>query len=427
MKQTATLALLAGTNILVTLLFQWYVITQLGVGIETDALFAGMAVPQLILLVVSSSLTHVLVPLLATEDSGTFRQNAWGFFLGMSGIFTVLAVLLHVTATYWVPWLVPGFSKAGQSLTVTLTRIQLVSMIFTAAVSVLWSVYHAKQKFIWVELSTLLCSLIALVFLIWLLPAYGVAGAALLIVMRTGLQVVWLMPGLGRWQWPDWNSAAMREAWRRIRPLLLGTAYYRTDPLVDRYLASMAPAGGLSLLYVAQQIYGVANVVAEKAIAAPMVPLLAKEASAARWSEFRRIYQRRLLAMGGLTVLGYLVLLVAGYRILNLLIGHGGVTGDNVHLLWVIMVALVGFFIAGAMGVVSSKTFYAMGDTSTPTRMSIVTYTLYIPAKVLGFYRYGLVGLAVVTSAYLFLNLVIQILLLEGFVIPKLERQARGN
>ena len=427
MKQTATLALLAGTNILVTLLFQWYVITQLGVGIDTDALFAGMAVPQLILMVVSSSLTHVLVPLLATEDLSTFRQNAWGFFLGISGIFTMLALILYVTATYWVAWLVPGFSKPAQSLTVILTRIQLVSMIFTASMSVLWSVYHAKQRFIWVEVSTLLSSLIALVLLIVLLPAYGVTGAALLIVMRTGLQVVWLMPGLGRWQWPDWSSIAMREAWRRIRPLLLGTAYYRTDPLIDRYLASMAPAGGLSLLYIAQQIYGVANVVAEKAIAAPMVPLLAKQASAAKWSEFRRIYQRRLLAMGALTVLGYLILLVAGYRILNLLIGHGGVTADNVHLLWVIMVALVGFFIAGAMGVVTSKTFYAMGDTSTPTRMSIVTYTLYIPAKVFGFYRYGLVGLAVVTSAYLFLNLVIQILLLEGYVIPRRERQARGN
>ena len=427
MKQTATLALLAGTNILVTLLFQWYVITQLGVGIETDALFAGMAVPQLILAVVSSSLTHVLVPLMATEDASTFRQNAWGFFLGISAIFAVLAVGLYVTAAYWVAWLVPGFSTPARALTVSLTRIQLVSMIFTASVSVLWSVYHAKQKFIWIELSAVLSSVIALVLLIVLLPAYGVTVAALLVVMRTGLQVGCLLPGLGRWQWPDWSSTAMREAWRRLRPLLLGTAYYRTDPLVDRYLASMAPAGGLSILYIAQQIYGVAIIVAEKAMAVPMVPLLARQASAGQWNAFRRIYQRRLLAMGGLTVLGYLLLLIAGERILRLLIGHGGVTAENVHLLWIIMLALVGFFVAGAMGVVTSKTFYAMGDTTTPTRMSIVTYTLYIPAKVLGFYRYGLLGLAVVTSAYLFLNLVIQILLLEGYVIPKRVRQTQGS
>ena len=423
MKQTVTLALLAGTNILVTLLFQWYVITQLGVGIETDALFAGMAVPQLILTVVSSSLTHVLVPLLATEDLSTFRRDAWGFFLGISGMFTLLALVLYFTATFWVGWLVPGFSATARALTISLTRIQLVSMIFTASVSVLWSIYHAKQKFVWVELSSLLSSVIALILLIALLPVYGVVGAALLIVLRSGLQILWLLPGLGRWQKPDWSSAAMREAWRRIRPLLLGTTYYRTDPLVDRFLASMAPAGGLSLLYVAQQIYGVANIVAEKAIAAPMVPLLAVQAAAGRWTDFRRIYQKRLLGMGALTLLGYVILLITGERILDLLIGHGGVTGDNVHLLWLIMVALVGFFIAGAMGVVTSKAFYAMGDTRTPTRMSIVTYTLYIPAKVLGSYRYGLLVLAAVTSAYLFLNLALQVLLPERYAIPGRERR----
>src|SRR4030095_7699910 len=139
--------------------------------------------------------------------------------------------------------------------------------------------------------------------------------------------------GLGRWQRPAFTSSAMREAWRRIRPLLIGTAYYRTDPLVDRYLASMAPAGGLSLLYIGQQIYGVANVIAEKAIAAPRVPQRAIEAAAGRWSTFRSIYQKRLLMIGGLAAAGYVVFLLAGERILKLLIGHGGVTADNVHLL----------------------------------------------------------------------------------------------
>lgn len=424
MKQTLTLACLAGSNILVTLLFQWYVITQLGVGIETDALFAAMAVPQLILMVVSSSLTHVLVPLLVTEDEMTFGRNAWGFFLGISGIFTAFAVVLLISAGFWVPWMVPGFSRAGQSLTVTLTRIQLISMIFTASVSVLWSVYRARQRFIWVELSTLLSGVIALALLIKIFPRYGVAGAALLIVLRAGLQIVLLLPGLGRWQRPQWNSPAMREAWRRIRPLLIGTSYYRTDPLIDRFLASMAPAGELSLLYIGQQIYGVANVVAEKAIVAPMVPQLAIEAAANRWPVFRRVYQKRLLIIGGVTAVAYVVFLIAGERTLNLLIGHGGVTRNNVHLLWLIMVALIGFFIAGAMGQITSTTFYAMGDTRTPTRMSIVTYTLYVPAKVIGFMLYGLMGLAVVTSIYLFVNLIIQILLLEGFVIPKRQNQA---
>lgn len=423
MKQTLTLAALAGANILLSLLFQWYVITQLGVGIETDALFAGLAVPTLILSVVSTSLTHVLVPLLATENETTSREDAWAFFLGVTALFTSVALVLFATAGFWVPWLVPGFSREAQMLTVRLTRIQLISMVFTASVSVLWSVYHARKQFIWVELSTVLSNLIALALLVKLLAVYGIVAAAFVIVLRTLLQLIWLLPGLGRWRRPSWNSNAMREAWSRIRPLLVGTAYYRTDPLVDRFLASMAPAGGLSLLYIGQQMYGVANVVAEKALATPMVPQLAIEAAAGRWSSFRRLYQKRLLVVGGLTAAGYALFLIAGERLLTLLIGHGGVTTDNVHLLWLIMVALVGFFIAGAMGQITSTTFYAMGDTRTPTRMSIVTFTLYIPAKVFGFMRYGLMGLAVVTSVYLFVNLIIQILLLEVFVIPRRQKQ----
>jgi putative peptidoglycan lipid II flippase len=419
MGLTLTLALLAGSNILLTLLIQWYVITKLGVGLETDALFAGMALPQIILSIVSSSLTHVLVPLLATEDEGDFGRNAWGFFLGISGLFTIFALLLYVSAGLWVPLLVPGFSPEGRALTVMLTRIQLVSMVFTASVSVLWSIYHARQRFIWAELSPVISNLVALLLLIKLLPVYGVAAAAWVIVLRTALQVGWLLPGLGRWQWPEWKSPATREAWRRIRPLLLGTSYYRTDPLLDRFLTSMSPAGSLSLLYIGQQIYGVANGVIEKAIAAPMVPLLAKLASAGDWTNFKQTYRKRLLAMLCLTLTGYAVLLLRGEAILNLLIGHGGVTAENVHLLWWIMVALVGFFVCGASGQITATTFYAMGDTRTPTRLSIWTYSIYIPIKVLVFLHYGLIGLALTTTIYITVNLSLQIFMLERFSLPR--------
>jgi peptidoglycan biosynthesis protein MviN/MurJ (putative lipid II flippase) len=117
--------------------------------------------------------------------------------------------------------------------------------------------------------------------------------------------------------------------------------------------------------------------------------------------------------VGGLTLSGYILLLVVGERVLNLLIGHGGVTADNVHTLWLIMVALAGFFIGGTLGLVTSTTFYAMGDTRTPTRLGIVTYTIYIPVKILAFRYYGLIGLSVSISIFVLTNWVLQVLLLE--------------
>ena len=114
----------------------WYVVTRLGVGIETDAFFASGALPQLIFLVASFSLTQVLVPLLATEDEKTFRRDAWGFFLATTGFFTLVAIILFVAAGYWVPLIVPGFSAPARQLAITLSRIQLLAMIGNASVVV---------------------------------------------------------------------------------------------------------------------------------------------------------------------------------------------------------------------------------------------------------------------------------------------------
>src|SRR5207244_12318084 len=87
-------------------------------------------------------------------------------------------------------------------------------------------------------------------------------------VLNLSLKVLFLLPMLGRWQRPQWNSNAMKEAWRRIKPFLLGQTYSKSEPLVDRFLTSMTIAGNLSLLYIGQQIYSVINLVITKASSA---------------------------------------------------------------------------------------------------------------------------------------------------------------
>src|SRR4030081_61783 len=186
---------------MLAILMPWYVVTRLGVGIETDSYFASGALPQLIFLVVSFSLAQVLVPLLATEDEETFRRDAWGFFIAVSALFSLLAVLLFVTAGYWVPLFVPGFSDKAKQLTVNLSRIQLLAMVGNASVAVLWSVYYARQKFIWAELSPVFANVLSLLVLFWTLPQYGIVAAAWATVLNLGLKVAFLMPMLGRWQW----------------------------------------------------------------------------------------------------------------------------------------------------------------------------------------------------------------------------------
>jgi peptidoglycan biosynthesis protein MviN/MurJ (putative lipid II flippase) len=403
---------------MLAVLLPWYVVTRLGVGAHTDAFFASGALPQLIFVVVSFSVGHVLIPLLATEEEKTFRRDAWGFFLGVTGFFTLLALVLGVTAGFWVPLLVPGFSSQAKQLTVTLSRIQLLAMIGNAAVAVLWSVYFARQRFIWAELSSVLANVLALLYLFWLLPVQGVAAAAWATSLNLVLKVLLLMPVLGRWQRPQWDSDAMKEAWRRVKPFLFGQTYSRTDPLIDRFLTSLSVAGNLSMLYIGQQIYSAINLVITKAISTPTVPRLAIAAKSRDWPRFRHIYRGRLVWMIAITIVSAILLLIFGQPVLRLLIGHGGITAGNVRTLWWIMIALLGVMVGGTVGQVTSVAFYAMGDTKTPTNLFILTFTIYIPIKVLVFMRYGLIGLAVATSVHLVLNFLLQLAVLERMTSP---------
>lgn len=415
---------LAICNSILAILGPWYLVTRLGVNIETDAFFASSALPQFIFLIISSTLAFILVPLLTTKDEEAFLNDSWVFFLGVTIFFSLAAGALYLTIGAWVPVLVSGFSAAGKSLAIELTKVQLLSMVFNASIVTLWSSHQARHRFIWPELSQVAANVAGLLLLVYALPRFGIKAAAWAVVFSNGLKVVLLLPILGRWRWPNWRTRTLAETWRRLKPLLPGQSYLRADPLLDRYLTSMTHEGGLSLLYIGQQVFSTANQVIGKAIVSPMLPRLTIEVSEKDWESYRRAYRQRLLWILGLTVLGMLLLFFLGTTVLHLTIGHGGITSENVRTLWLIMLALAGLLVGGAAAQVTSVAFYAMGNTKTPTLLSVTVYTIFIPLKILIFLRYGLAGLAITTSLYFVTIFLIQFLTLEKAVQRQLGRAA---
>ena len=199
-------------------------------------------------------------------------------------------------------------------------------------------------------------------------------------------------------------------------------SYYKTDPLVDRFLSSLTPSGGLTLLNLAQQAWGAVAQILNRAVTGPLVPTLAGYAKEENWSKFRQAYRTPLMWVTVVTVVSVVILLETGPAPLGLVVGHGGVTTANVRLLWWLMVALGGVLVGGAAGQIVSSAFYSMGNTGTPTRVGMLGFTVGIALKAGGFLELGIVGIAVGASAYYLLNVGILFVLLERRLRHAMER-----
>jgi putative peptidoglycan lipid II flippase len=422
-QQPIGLGLLAATSLILTLFFQWYIVATLGAGSETDALFIAMVVPQLILSIASAAITSVLVPLFSTRDDIRLRKSGWTIVHGAFLVLGTLVLLFAVTASIWVPWIAPGFDQFALGLTVTLVRVQLPGMLFAAVAVVLWSAACARGRFVWAESSALLPSVFAVLLLIWALPRYGVTAAAWALAAKPALHVLLLLPVLGAYAAPDWKDDVLTEGWHRAKPLLLGAAYYRLDEVVDRMLSSLAAAGGLTLFYLAQRLWGAGNAVLSKAIVAPVVPVLARAAESRDWVVFRRTLNRRLLAVMVSLSAGGLAVFLAGNPMLTLVFRGSHLGPQEIAMLWWLLIALLGAWFGGTLAELLAASFYAAGDTTIPTRIGVFGFTLGVGMKIGGFYLGGLSGLALGTSVFYILNT----LLLYGFLMRFIMNRGNDN
>lgn len=404
---------LAVGNIVLTFLVQWYVMITLGPGDITDAYIAAQTIPMVILSIVAASLPRVLVPILATTDVALSTKIALSVSVWTSVVFAMISVALYITAGKWVAIVFPGFSGEKELLAIELARIQLIGMVFIGLSSVFTAINHARSRFYRSEAAGIALNVVAFLAILWLLPRYGIVAVAWLGVVRVFLYSVILMPIRDGFSRLDFSEPQLLLVWRRLRPLLFGSAVYKFSPLIDRYLASTASAGMLSLLSVGQIIYGAGLQVLERSSTVIMVPALSRHSANADWSAFRTVYRNKLWVVLGGTGVAALLLVSIGQPLLGVFFEYGKMERQDIETLWWIMVGFLGIGFGGASGQIIASSFYALGDTRTPTRIGLAGFAFGLILRVAGFFVYGIFGLVISTSIYYVLNATVMGLLLE--------------
>ena len=417
-RRGVALSLLAALNVLLLIVWQWKVLTQLGPGRDMDALVAGMVLPNFATAVVGGSLVNVLLPMLSAAPVAERSRMRAELSATLLALFAGVAAVLALLAPLWVPLIAPGLMGQDRDAVVQLARIQLVGLALSGVLTVQSVARQAEGSFVRVEAAQVAASLGGLAALVWAAPRFGATGVAVSAVLRVVLQLLLLLSTPRASGRLVLASDTLRELWRRVRPLLGASLYYKSDVVLDRLLASLAPVGALSLYHVALQIISSGQQVIQRGIVAPAI----RDMSAARATHgdlaLRIRLRRSLTVVMLLSGLATVVLVATGYPLLLGVFGRGAVRPEQVRMLWVLLLLLSGVWLGGVAGLLLSSSFYVLGDTFTPARIGVIGFTLAIGLKLVAFRAFGLPGLAAAASAYYLMN--------AGLIGVALGRRLRG-
>jgi putative peptidoglycan lipid II flippase len=151
----------------------------------------------------------------------------------------------------------------------------------------------------------------------------------------------------------------------------------------------------------------------------PVIPKLSKFHQLHQYDSFKILYNKTIFYILSLGIPVFIAIWIIGKPFLAFIIKYGDVTPKNIDLLWYFMILLYGVFIGGILGRISSTSFYCLGNTKIPTKIGVYSYTIYIPLKIMAFYYFSVMGVAVTTSVFVLFNFLMQNYLLKKLYLKQ--------
>jgi putative peptidoglycan lipid II flippase len=339
-------------------------------------------------------------------------------------VFTLLfatQVVLLAVALLATPWVIdvlaPGFSKdPGRfTLAVNLTRITFPYLLLVSLVTLYGGILNALDRFAAAAAAPILLNL-SMMMTLTLAAFFPTAGhAAAWGVLLAGILEFALVAGdaarqgvLPKFAWPKLDEEVMLFL-KRFGPATIGSAGTQIALFADTIIASFLAAGALSALYYADRLNQLPIGVIGIAVGTVLLPEMSRRITAgdeagARHSQNRAIELTLLLSVPCLVAF-----LIVPELIMRALFSRGAFTAADAHAaamtLMAYAIGLLPFVLLRSVTV----TFLSRGDTTTPVKALFASVIVNVGLKIVLMGTYAQVGLALATSAGVWINLLLLI------------------
>ncbi len=402
-------------------------LARFGAGDTTDVFLAAFKVPDLIFnILVLGALSAAFVPVfLQYWSDGNGHIEAWQLTSTLLTVLIaglgILAALAAIFAPLLVPVIAPGFSPEKQAATISLTRVMLIATMFFSASNVLSGVLTALRRFVNYSLAPVLYNIGIIVGIVFFEPALGLSGLAWGVVFGALLHFAVQLPAVLRLGFRfrpslTFGHAGVRRILRLMAPRTLGLAVTQLEQTVSIIIASTLAVGSVTVLAAANDLQTFPINVVGVSMAVAVFPLFSQafnEKNAEKFvSHFSKSVRRILLLIVPISVL----LLILRAHIVRVLFGFGQFNWEDT----ILTAQTLGIYslslFAQSLTPVLARSFYALQDTKTPVKVSLVTVSLSIVTALSLRSIFGVLGIAVAFSLANIVNMLLLYTILRSRV-----------
>lgn len=391
-----------------------------GTGIENDAYASAYTLFYLPVLLFNSCITATIVPLFVEEKEKFSLQHSNHFASNALNLFAVAALLISAVMYVFcepIIRLIYQFDAEGIALTVKLTRIMMLGLVFNVSSIVISSLLNAMERFMAAQLTGFPLSVAVIFSVVVFSPKLGIEAVAWGVFAASVLQVLVLLPALMGWfeykPILDLKDKRFHRLLKLAGPAVLSMGISEINHLIDRSLASGLSTGSISAMNYAYKLItfllGVLMVPLTTVMFSRMSRMAAEDDRKGLLASLRQSIL--LISLVALPILA--VAMVMANDVVKMIYMRGNFTLESVMLTGsVLFYYLIGVPAFGFRDFMN-RTFHAIQDTKTPFLVACLVVALNVILNLILRQFMGAQGLALATSISSYCGLIVMFVLLR--------------
>jgi putative peptidoglycan lipid II flippase len=390
-KKAVGISVIRGLIILSGLLLDATVLAHFGLGKETDAVFAALALPRLISSTMLIQAPNVLVPVFTSLIERNPKEKANELIVGfvnLTGILLIFISLLGIfSAPLLIPFQIPGLAQETQSLAIHLTRLLFGVVFLEGTGTILNSFLNTYDIFFLPASSKLISNIVALVSVIIFTSQIGIYAIGIGYLLGATLALV-LVILVANYHGLTYNFRLNLQEWPQFFKIYklcifpfgaeLVTA---SRDLIKNFFASFLGAGSISALELASRIVQASAGFLVGGFVTPTLTVLSRNAASGSIYKLKQNLAQSIKLVLFIAMPFIIWLVFFSEDFIRILYKRGNFSESDVVLVSKMISLMVSYIIFSRINSILQTPFYAVFDMIKPmfsTLASLMIYSLVI-------------------------------------------------